>query len=250
MKIKQLGNNGGLGDPTKTNSSFLIDLHDDHSEYLLFDIGYNVMARLVEEELNDPHFEIAKIKYLVVSHKHDDHCGNLETLIYWNHFKNNVQMDIYVACKDLAKTVKDTRKIVDNFKVIKAKTYESLTVIPKKPNFDRPTTYIRDIEVYFNKGFHGAKRAIGMYIVDNTENSFYISGDTKAHKSVETASSQLLKEYLPADLIFHDFSNWDDESKNVHACATDFEREYSEEFKSKVIKYHTGSNDFNHDWQG
>ena len=240
MKIKQLGNNGGLGDPTATNSAFLIDLHDDHSEYLLFDIGYNVMARLVEEEDNDPYFKIAKIKHLVVSHKHDDHCGNMETLIYWNHFKNDVQMNIYVACKGLAKTVKDTRKITDNFKTIKAKTYKSLTIVDDEYAYDLSETRT----IVSTPGFHGAKLAFGMSIIayGTRDKVFFISGDTKAHLTIQ-------QDATGADLIFHDFSNWDDESRNVHACETDFEREYSDEFKSKVIKYHTGSDDFNKEWQ-
>ncbi len=239
MKIKQLGNNGGLGDPTATNSAFLIDLYDDHSEYLLFDIGYNVMARLVEEEANDNNFEISKIKHVVVSHKHDDHCGNLETLIYWNHFKNNVQMDIYVADKGLAKTVKDTRKIVDNFNIVKAKTYNSLQVVPTNSYFhlgkyDAPI-------VYFSPANHGAKAAVGV-LLWSARRSFFISGDTKALPVIEKLATD-------CDIVFHDYSNWDDESKNVHACKTDFEREYSQQFKDRVTKYHTGSPTFNEDWQ-
>lgn len=247
MQIKQLGNNGGLGNPTQTNSSFLIDLYNDHSEYLLFDIGYNVMARLVEEETNDPHFEIAKIKHLVVSHKHDDHCGNMETLIYWNHFKNDVQMNIYVACGGLAQTVMDTRKIEYNFKTIDAGTYNDLQVLYGTyldtvlyPKVFKDFTKDK-ISIYFSNVYHGAKPSIGMFI-SSKDTSFCISGDTKAHKDIELLAKD-------ADLIFHDYSNWDDESKNVHACKTDFEREYSKEFQDKVIKYHTGSDDFNRDWQ-
>lgn len=242
MQIKQLGNNGGLGDPTQTNSSFLIDLYGDHSEYLLFDIGYNVMARLVEEEINDEHFEIAKIKHLVVSHKHDDHCGNMETLIYWNHFKNNVQMDIYVACKGLAKTVKDTRKIEDNFKTIKAKTYNFVTIIKDEETYSFAHKDNKQwLDMWVFTAYHGAKPAVGIMLVD-TATSVLISGDTKAHKSIEQHAKDV-------DLIFHDYSNWDDESKNIHTCKTDFEREYSQEFQAKAIKYHTGSDDFNRDWQ-
>ena len=237
MLIKMLGNNGGLGDPTQTNSSFLIDLYPDHSEYLLFDCGYNVMARLIQEEKEDEHFKIEKIKHLVISHKHDDHCGNLETLIYWNHFKNNVQMNIYVACKGLAKTVKDTRKLQGNFKTVKVKTYESLHIVCTFTQF----TLKHNISLFFHEAYHGAKPAVSLWIGDHDE-AIFISGDTKANKRLETFAHD-------ADLIFHDFSNWDDESKNIHACQTDFEREYSQEFKSKVIKYHTGSTDFNQSWQ-
>lgn len=240
MKIKQLGNNGGLGNPTLTNSAFLIDLYSDHSEYLLFDCGYNVMARLVEEEENDEHFAISKIKHLVISHKHDDHCGNLETLVYWNHFKNNIQMNIYVACKGLKKTVKDTRKIEDNFKTIKAKTYESLTIV----GHDSEVVFKDDIQMWFYKAYHGAKPAVGIWIGD-VSHSYFISGDTKAHKALESHCDGC----GPSSLIFHDYSSWDDESKNVHACKTDFEREYTKEFKNKIIKYHTGDQNFNKSWQ-
>ena len=241
MKIKQLGNNGGLGNPLQTNSAFLIDLNEDHTEYLLFDCGYNIMARLVEEEANDPYFEIAKIQHLIISHKHDDHCGNLETLIYWNYFKNNVQMKIYVADKALAQTVRDTRKIVNNFKITKVDTYSTLTIVDTARIMTLDASL--DFGMYFTKAYHGAKKAIGFFINEtHTQRSFFISGDTKANAKIE-------KESNTADLIFHDYSNWDDESKNVHACATDFEREYSEGYKKKVIKYHTGNDDFNRDWQ-
>jgi len=246
MKIKMLGNNGGLGDPTQTNSSFLIDLYDDHSEYLLFDCGYNVMARLVEEEANDPHFEIAKIKHLIISHKHDDHCGNMETLIYWNHFKNNVQMNIYVACKGLAKTVKDTRKIEENFKTIEAETYESLTIIEPGKEIYRQLLPKNYACLYFIRALHGDKPALSIGVTSTSSSrKIFISGDTKANKMFQLLSNA----FGDNTLIFHDYSNWDDESKNVHACATDFEREYSKEFQDKAIKYHTGSEDFNREWQ-
>ena len=246
MKIKQLGNGGGLADPTEghVNSSFLIDLHDNHSEYLLFDCGYNIMKRLVEEEQNNEHFEISKIKHVVISHKHDDHCGNLETLLYWNHFKNNVQMNFYVACKGLAKTIKDTRFIENNFKTIKAKTYESLEIISAESYIELKTNKIL---LEFCKAYHGSKKAIGLrvlqYDIKNIVNkSIFISGDTKAHKSIEQFATN-------CDLVFHDYSNWNDPSKNIHACESDFKSEYSKQFRTRVMKYHTGSLEFNKDWQ-
>lgn len=240
MKIKQLGNNGGLGDPTLTNSSFLIDLYDDHSEYLLFDCGYNVMARLVREEYQDPNFEISKIKHVVISHKHDDHCGNLETLVYWNHFKNDVQMNIYVACKGLRKTVKDTRKIEKDFKTIKAKTYEHLEIVGNNSSVD----FNNGISMWFHEAKHGAKPAVGIWIGNSTK-AFFISGDSKALPEFEDYCMN-----SPAgSVFFHDYSNWDDESKNVHACKTDFERVYSQKFRNKITKYHTGDTDFNAVWQ-
>lgn len=249
MKIKQLGNGGGIASALEghVNSAFLIDLYEDHSEYLLFDCGYNIMKRLEEEERDNTYFEIAKIKYVIISHKHDDHCGNLETLIYWNHFKNNVQMHIYVACDDLAKGVRDTRKIEDNFHTLDAQTHKELdvvgdgyfTAIPHNSNQEA-------FSLTFKTVYHGAKPAIGVIINGFDNRSILISGDTKAHKSIEDFYDN---HYNNIDLVFHDFSNWDDESKNIHACQTDFEREYSEDFKAKITKYHTGSLDFNKEWQ-
>lgn len=243
MKVKQLGNGGGLSSALEghVNSAFLFDLYDDHSEYLLFDCGYNIMKRLEEEERDDEHFQISKIKHVVISHKHDDHCGNLETLIYWNYFKNNVKMDIFVASKGLAKTVKDTRKIEDNFKTIKVNTYKSLTVVKEVNEF---TLSNNSILVTFIPVYHGAKPTIGMRIED-WEKSVFISGDTKANVAIEN----FLKPFFHTDIIFHDYSNWDDESKNVHACKTDFEREYSKSFRDSITKYHTGYLGFDEDWQ-
>jgi len=49
-------------------------------------------------------------------------------------------------------------------------------------------------------------------------------------------------------MIFHDFSNWNAPSKQIHACESDFEAEYSQEFKDRVIKYHNGE-DFDESWR-
>jgi len=250
MKIKQLGNGGGLASALEghINSAFLIDLYDDHSEYLLFDCGYNIMKRLEEEERDDEHFRISNIKHVVISHKHDDHCGNLETLIYWNFFKNGVKMDIYVPCKGLLKTVMATCKILNDSKIEKVSTYESLTRIRAGMDiflFSEHDTGLCDpITITFSPAFHGAKETVGMRI-DNEDTSIFISGDTKANQTIEN----FLEPYFYTDLIFHDYSNWDDESKNIHACKTDFEREYSQTFQNEIIKYHTGSVHFNKNWQ-
>ena len=88
MKIKQLGNGGGLN-PQMTNSSFLINLGTDKEpEYLLFDCGFNIMQKLIELEKNNE-IKIKDIRCVYISHLHDDHVGNLETLIHWQFFKNN-----------------------------------------------------------------------------------------------------------------------------------------------------------------
>lgn len=246
MLIKQLGNGGGLN-PLLTNSSFLIDLYDTHSEYLLFDCGFNVMARLLEEQDNDPYFEISKIKHVVISHKHDDHCGNLETLIYWNYFKNNVIMSFYVASPDLAATIMDTTKIQKNFKTEYILTYSELHIVyGRLDDFMLLPFIFRDMEkervnICFSDVYHGSKPAVGMYIQD-ANRSIFISGDTKANIHIEEAAED-------ADIIFHDYSYWDNESDNIHTCKTDYDRVYSQKFKDKVIKYHTGNIHFNENWQ-
>jgi ribonuclease BN (tRNA processing enzyme) len=247
MQILQLGNGGGLN-PRLVNSAFIIDLYDDHSEYLLFDCGFNIMVRLMDLEDEDEHFSIDKIKHVVISHNHADHMGSLETLIYWNFFKHGVKMDIYVPCKGLLKTVKATRKILDNFKTKKVDTYESLVKVCE--GLDIHLFHENDIGlcdptiITFSPAFHGAKETIGMRIHDK-DTAIFISGDTKANRIIET----FLKPYFYTDLIFHDYSNWDDESKNIHACKTDFEREYSYSFRNEIIPYHTGDLQFNRNWQ-
>jgi len=267
MRFIQLGNGGGL-DPTATNSSFLVQVKED--EYLLFDCGFNVMQKLIElqeESLqNNEYFHISKIKYVFISHIHDDHVGNVETLMYWNYFKNNVSITWLYANEE----VKDYLKMkmepklynggkVDNYSIVQS-SIRSVSGDNKFPyRITRPeggmlnsSTTIKLVSLY--ETFHGGCESNGLVIIKEFDNgdsiektSFVISGDTKA--SVYLEEEILYKTSNSSrTIIYHDFSDWNCPSKNVHACKSDIDSEYSEEFIESLIWYHNNGV-FNRRWQ-
>jgi len=74
----------------------------------------------------------------------------------------------------------------------------------------------------------------------------YISGDTKA---LEKAQNEVLRLSKGKRLLaFHDYSNWNVPSRNVHACKSDMVAEYTREYRDNLIHYHTGES-FNEEWQ-
>jgi len=244
MKIIQLGNGGGLN-PQQTNSSFLIDLHNDHSSYLLFDCGFNIVARLAKLEEEDPNFKIANIDYIFLSHTHDDHVGNYETLSYWNYFKNNKIMTTLCGSNEVLDYIKAKHnQILEAGKLINIPLFNGTIITTRK--FD-------NLELNPIQGYHGASIAHGLVVTNtNTNTMIFISGDTKANPAIEAAVDTIRKSQgIPplSTLYFHDFSNWNAPTRNVHACESDFTIEYSPAFQSLCTKYHTGTEEFNKSWQ-
>jgi len=246
MRFIQLGNGGGLN-PVVTNSSFLVRVKEE--EYLLFDCGFNIMQRLIEIQDNPSNdFHISMIKYVYVSHIHDDHVGNVETLMFWNYFKNNIIMDFYYINSSVSEYFKSKifPKLYTGGKIefnnIGSRLHQ-ITIYDCK----LPGTKIRLIPLYHT--FHGDCDSNGL-IIENTStgSNIVISGDTKASSLLEKEIMDNIKDYKKS-IIYHDYSNWDCPSKNVHACETDFRGEYSEEFRNKITKYHTGDDNFIKEWQ-
>ena len=229
MKIKQLGNGGGF-DFNMTNSSFLINFG---SNSMLFDCGYNIMQRLT----SDSSIDLEDINLVYISHMDEDHVGNLKMFIYWRYFKYNKITDIFChssILEDIKSYLKDMESELIGCSSVYSHMYNINT--------------IRTDEIHLPYGFsieatrcnHGDISTHGVIIRSLTK-SIFISGDTKASKYIEDISKN-------CDLIFHDYSHWDYVTRNVHTCKTDFELEYSEEYRNKVIKYHTGDLDFKKDW--
>lgn len=246
MNILQLGNGGGLN-PLLTNSSFLIDLHGDKSSYLLFDCGFNVMARLLELESQDKDFQISNIDYIFLSHLHDDHVGNYETLIYWNFFKNNKKMTTLAASEEVHQYIGNKSSfILETGKLKNIGIFESYSA--------NGYSNIDNISLISTECDHGPSVSNGLIILHNEKYSkehtmIFISGDTKALPAIENKINSLIKNYkVEKSIYFHDFSNWNAPTRNVHACEGDFTVEYSKEFQDKCIKYHTAEN-FDKEWQ-
>jgi len=256
MEIKQLGNGGGL-DLIDTNSSFLIKFNS--KEYLLFDCGRNVIDALLVLENSDDEFEIKYIKHIFISHMHDDHMGSLQTLIFHNYFVNNVTTILYAGlgsgvrkyANRINTTYKDSnvchKDIVDI-------TYSNSRYHPDyiKFNIERSdASYEITIDIY--PMFHKIIKSYGIIITEvnitNYRNSvikrILITGDTKANGVIENIC--IRNNFKETDLIFHDFSNYNVPSNNPHTCESDFNAAYSEDFRKRVTKYHTGGS-FNTEW--
>jgi len=230
MKIKQLGNGGGF-DFDKTNSSFLIKSGETT---ILFDCGFNIMDRLKSDETID----IENIDNVYISHMDEDHVGNLKMFIYWRYF--NYKKVTNVICHTaLVDTIRDYLKDLDSELIGCNSEYaEMFNIYASSTQTKHKIT--DDISILLTNCNHGKVTTFGA-IFYSFNKSIFISADTKASKYIEEVSKD-------CDLIFHDYSNWDFVTRNVHTCRTDFELEYSEEYKNKVVKYHTGLDNFKKDW--
>jgi len=73
-----------------------------------------------------------------------------------------------------------------------------------------------------------------------------ISGDTKADSRFEKMIYEVSRTKVVSwdnMLVFHDFSYWDAPSRQVHACKSDFDVEYSSDFRKNAILYHNAKCD-------
>ncbi len=72
MKLEVIGANSAFA-KEGGNSSLLLHLNDGSA--VLLDCGYNIFPRLLEKDLTQ------KIKTVLLSHTHQDHCGSAITLL-------------------------------------------------------------------------------------------------------------------------------------------------------------------------
>jgi len=242
IRLIQLGNGGGL-DVNQTNSSFLIEVATN--EYLLFDCGFNIMQRLTKLEQQDKDFNISQIKHVFISHTHMDHVGGLETLIFHNYFMHTVQMSIYAAN---TVTFNFVAMVIPTTYFTGSKEHEISYIERFIDLSDNSSRIIGKSDLTLLKNtYHPCSTSNGIALIKDNK-LLVITGDTKASQLLEKEVLDKEEDWQTIDtIIFHDYSLWNCPSKNVHACKTDFEAEYTEEFKNKIIKYHTGQK-FNEDW--
>ena len=234
MRIKQLGNGGGLD--IETNSSFLIEL--DSGDYLLFDCGYNVYS-LIRQMEQDGDIDIAKLKYLYISHNDDDHMGSAQALAYYLTLIKKQKFIIYSKSQDVLNHLDKVQCLydADNKYLLNDLLFVFNITIPK---FKLGGCIIEPI-----LAVHGERECYGL-VIYNGKRFFYISADTKASVRIESLVFKCVDECFPGNtpiavediIMYHDYSEWDNPKLNVHACKSDFESEYSKGFVKKLIKYH------------
>ena len=227
---------GGAFDTTITNSSFLINT-DKGS--ILYDCGYNVFPKLVEMDENSEDEIIGDINTIIVSHDDDDHMGSVKSLLYYMYFILG-KKDVNLYCPD---------HMVDMFssmnKEMKSSRYFDAQIVEPRPihmiKFEEEERFGAEFRVV--RGIHHTT-AYGVIAHDKRGNIVAISGDTKANVYFEeeikyVANRMNVPNVEMSDiLIFHDYSFWDAPSRQVHACKSDVDVEYSNEFLSQAIMYH------------
>ena len=242
VRVKQLGN-GGAFNFKDTNTSFLIDLRSEG--YLLFDCGYSVYQKLREENEDI----LDKLNHIFISHLDDDHIGSLRTLIYYLFFVKDIKPNIYCGedvYEDLSHYLKDTKGIVSGYKKFDEQFY-TLSMIEdggifldmfkldafESPHF-QPCYGLRILS--HNKEY--SLNSVEFKDVISIPSGVYFTGDTVGDPEIEKNSINCK--------VFHDYSNWDEPSKQVHFCES-MKNKYSEEFLKRVIWVHNDK-EYDKDW--
>jgi len=93
MKLTFLGTGDFFTNPLKSNnfnSSILIEIND---KKLLIDVGFYLLPMLTANNL-----KIEDISDVYITHCHGDHITGLEVLAYYNKFKLNRKINLYLSC--------------------------------------------------------------------------------------------------------------------------------------------------------
>jgi len=242
MKMLQLGN-GSAFNTKDTNTSFLFDLKNDGSDLLLFDSGYSVFPRLKELE-EKKLINLKSLRKIFISHMDADHIGSLETFLYYQYYINKIVVDVYCG-KKLQKKLKSyldeiNDSLVINYKKVPSQLY-NFHAIYDNLYFEDSKVLLVPKKVYHYKPCYGL-------LVTNTKDAVFLSADTIAHKSIEKFIKKEKKYSKKGISVFHDYSDWNEPSLNVHCCEDNLKKEYSKKFINSMYFCHNNS-DYNSNWQ-
>ena len=233
--IRVLGS-GGAFDTDQVNSSFYIEAGNGA---LLYDCGYNVFAELKRLEAEPETKDIIKnISAVYLSHEDDDHVGSIKSLVYYRYFIHGLVTRILYR-GSFAKALFD----IDNFnREMKGSTFVRADIITLREIGDSYKVPGANLIITPVKGNHHIP-SYGVILEDESSESLIaISGDTKANPLFEAKVNERVSYLSPSKytsvMIFHDYSYWDAPSRQVHACKSDTQFEYSGEFAEKAIAYH------------
>lgn len=241
VKFKRIGN-GGAFNWKMTNSSFLIncsmmDNGSEKSSYLLFDCGYSVFPKLMELDENGE-IDINKLSTIYISHMDGDHIGSLKTLIQYMYFMKNKIVRVVCGEKvfdDLYNHLFEINHVVENFQKVRTEIFQ-LESIEEKEWFLNNGVMFQAFEVEHYQPAYGLK------VFDPKEEiNLIISGDTIPTRNILTilkdASMQMNGN--PVDnIIFHDYSVWDNPELQVHSCDTALKTTYPPHVIDNLNKYH------------
>ena len=217
LMIEQIGNGGGL-DVDKINTSFVI--HIDNKPSILIDCGFNVPKKLKELDY------IKDIEYVFITHKHMDHIGGLETLIYLRYFiygkitkvfmDNKVHNDIGENFFSHFNLTKDNNKVkptyMVNFNIIE---------FPTKIYNGNGIKLNSDIIIYGIHGQHGGIVNVG-FVLKIDKHYIMFTGDTNATLNIKNTIESIIFDKNNKLVVFHDYSNWNNPVENPHCCESEF----------------------------
>lgn len=232
--IRQLGN-GGAFDYNQTNTAFT--LFDDR---ILVDCGYNVFQKLMTTKDANGEILANKIKYIFITHEHDDHIGSLMTYLYWIEFVRKTPVTVYLPDNVFEYVNKFIKKGVYkypsgkiNFKYVKIEDlcdWFSLVINDRRISV-----------IPITRQTHGSfYNTVYVFTDDSLKVRIVITGDTKAYKEIEEVS---LEDYKGRLIVFHDYSNFNS-LDNMHATKLDIDNIYSSKFKEYITPVHTGNENY------
>lgn len=229
MVFIQLGNGSALN-PININSSFLIEGSDSS---LLIDCGYNVYRNLFSL------YNYKKIRYIYITHMDDDHIGSLRALMYDLYFNCGIIPTIIVDQSlyyEMSKYLEMHTGVVEGGIKKRKKLYD-LHVVSTKA-ISKLTLGLNDILWYRTfKNLHYQNGAGISFWSNKTRNAASITGDTvPCHNIVDEFDSMSSNGFNYT--MYHDFSNWNEPSKQVHSCKDSIKESYPTGMIEKLKYYH------------
>jgi len=241
MQVMQLGNGGGFNFD-QTSSSFLIK----HEETLiLVDCGFNVINKLNAMKTEDTVDYLRGINAVCITHMHEDHIANLMSLVYYRFFMMGKTTSIMAGTEEIRNSLRGYLKPCNQ-------QLRSGQVVPTEMFHINQPHQIDNINIAATSAYHPGISATGfIFYTRDTPKTIVISGDTKAtfhlEEDVTVHAAIHNKGSFEHIKVFHDFSNWDNVSQNVHACASDIASEYSDKFK-EILTYYHDAKPFTRQW--
>lgn len=230
MRFTQVGNGSALN-PLKTNSSFLFE---GTKCSMLVDCGTNVYQELIRKRYN-----LDKLRYIFITHMDDDHIGSLRSLMYELFFKHKTVPCVIVdsSLKDLMLDylnphhglVKDGKK--DNtelfeFIELTAGCYYSIDLDDEK-----------NIMIKSFKNYH-YQPGSGITVQNFASNkAVSITGDSIPCQDI-LDEYNMNKRTCSWYKMYHDFSEFNMPSIQVHACRDSMNALYPEKMIKKLKFYH------------